>query len=157
MPKTPTPLRRKATEGQEKPDREILHLKEQLARALADYANLEKRTEKLSDELFSLSSQRIVKKLLPILDMLLDANKHLKDAGLAIVVKAFEEVLGSEGYTKIEPKDGDKFEETKEEAIDVLETDVKDEDNSIGSTALVGWMQGESIVRPAKVVVKKYK
>lgn len=144
-------------QNKQKLNPEVELLKSQLTRALADYANLEKRTKRLSEELYSLSSQRIILKLLPILDMLSDAQEHLRDGGLSIVIKEFEDVLSSEGYKKIEPKEGERFNAELEEAVEVVETDDKDKDNNIVSTSLVGWMQKDNVVRPAKVIVSKSK
>lgn len=138
--------------------RRVEELQTQLARALADYDNLQKRVERQSIELYLGASQRIVKQLLPILDMLGDAQNHLKDAGLAITIKEFEEVLKNEGYEKITPKIGDKFNEQINEAVDTIATENKNDDNTIAETSLVGWRQGGgSIIRPAKVMVKKFK
>lgn len=131
-------------------------LKSQLVRALADYDNLQKRTDKLTSELYLLSSQRVVRKLMPILDMLYGAQEHLKDGGLSIVVKEFEQVLYEEGYVKISPSAGESFDETSMEAIEVLESDKKDSNNTIEKVSLVGWKQGENVIRPAKVVVRKF-
>lgn len=142
----------------QKKSAEVEILKNQLARTLADYDNLEKRVERQSLELYLNASSRIVKQLLPILDMIGDAQKHLQDAGLAITIKEFEEVLFGEGYKKIFPGEGEEFNETKHEAVDVVETENENEDNTVASVTLTGWEFGEgSIIRPAKVVVKKFK
>ncbi len=134
---------------------EVELLKSQLVRALADYDNLQKRTEKMTSELYFISSQRVIKRLLPILDMLYGAQEHLKDGGLSIVIKEFEQVLYDDGFEKIEPKSDEIFNELTMEAIEVLETAGQDLDNTIEKVSLVGWKQGEQIVRPAKVVVRK--
>jgi molecular chaperone GrpE (heat shock protein) len=77
--------------------------------------------------------------------------------GLAITIKEFEEVLFGEGYKKIFPEPGEEFNETRHEAVDVVETENKNEDNTVASVTLTGWEFGEgSIIRPAKVVVKKF-
>lgn len=142
--------------AKKKDNPEIEILKNQLARTLADYDNLQKRIERQSIELYANASQRIIKQLLPILDMLNDAQKHLNDAGLAITIKEFEDILKNEGYEKINPEVGSEFDPNNNEVVDVVETGKKDEDNKIESVSLVGWIQGESIIRPAKVVVKKF-
>ena len=75
----------------------VSELKGQLARALADYDNLRKRADEEKDALFKYSSQRIIAGLLPILDMLEAAQKHINDQGLAIAIKEFKDLLREEG------------------------------------------------------------
>ena len=64
-------------------------MKNQLARALADYDNLRKRVEGEKDAWEKIAASKVVLRLLPVLDMTLEAQKHLKDAGLAIVIGEF--------------------------------------------------------------------
>ena len=80
---------------------EIKQLKNQLARALADYDNLRKRVESTKQDLVYSASLRIISQLLPVLDQLEQANAHLKDQGLAISLQNFREVLKLEGYEEI--------------------------------------------------------
>ena len=84
-------------------------LKNQLARALADYDNLVKRVEREKSEHRQLLVSRFVLQLLPILDTLYDAQNHLSDSGLAITIKEFEELLKSEGVEQIAVTRGDKL------------------------------------------------
>jgi len=137
---------------------ELEALKSQLARALADYDNLQKRTDRQRIELMQSASSRIVTRLLPILDMLENAQHHLADPGLAITIKEFKELLQLEGFEEMKVNVGDKFDEQNHEAIDVLETKSQDEDNTIGEVSLTGWKQFEGQpLRVAKVKVKKFK
>jgi molecular chaperone GrpE len=96
-------------------------LKNQLARALADYDNLVKRIERERHDLEKLSSLKIILKLLPVLDNLRVVLAHLKDPGLAIALKDFEEVLKSEDIEEIEAKQGGKFDHNLHEATEVTQ------------------------------------
>ena len=95
------------------------YLKNQLARALADYDNLRKRTESERSDYKKFANLTLVLKLLPTLDMLYEAQDHLKDAGIAITIAEFEKILKEEQVQKIEVKKGNKFDENLHEAIEV--------------------------------------
>ena len=129
------------------------NLKNQLARALADYDNLVKRVEREKESLADIASLSLVKRLVLPIDMLYETQKHLNDTGLAIVINEFEMVLSDFGVEKIEPKIGEKFDEKLHEVVEVVPGD---KDNSIASVILVGWRYKKGIViRHAKVKVYK--
>lgn len=128
-------------------------LKSQLARTLADYDNLKKRTDEEKISFLKYSSRQIIEKLLPILDNLENANNHLKDAGLAITIGEFKRILNEEGLIEIRPIVGDEFNEQTMEAIEIVEGEVE---NTVSEIVLTGWQFDENnIVRHAKVKVYK--
>lgn len=139
-------------------DNSVEILKAQLARALADYDNLQKRVDRERADWLKLSNARLILRLLSILDMLQDAAAHASDPGLAIIDKEFREVLKDEGVVEIDLKTGDKFDENLAEVIEVLETQEKSGDNTIAQVSQTGWqnMDGQ-VLRHAKVKVNKYK
>jgi len=100
-------------------------LKEQLARALADYDNLRKRIEREKEDLGKLANIKLVIRLLPVFDMLEGAQRHLSDSGLAITIEEFMKVLKEEGIEKIESAPGDKFDEEVHEVVEVVDKDSK--------------------------------
>ncbi len=127
-------------------------LQEQLARALADYDNLQKRFDRQKDSMQSLASLGLIVKLLPLLDMLEEAQKHLQDSGLAIAITEFYNILKSENVEKIMLNEGDKFDV---EVCEAIET-VSGEEGKIAEIVLSGWRFTDSlIIRPAKVKVGK--
>jgi molecular chaperone GrpE len=129
-------------------------LKEQLARALADYDNLRKRIEREKEALENLASLKLILRLLPILDNLRAAQNHLKDAGLAITIGEFENLLKDEGIEEIKPNRGDAFDHNLHEVIEVVEN--CQEENRIEEVVLSGWRFKDGIiVRHAKVKVGK--
>lgn len=133
---------------------EILNLKTQLARALADYDNLSKRTEEEKSIWIRVAIQNVVQKLLPILDTFETAQVHLKDSGLAIAISQLKAVFTEEGLVEISPKAGDEFDPELHEAIDSVE-----EPKNAGKIAEVytkGWRFNEgAVVRYSKVRVYK--
>ena len=130
-------------------------LKDQLARALADYDNLKKRTDEEKTTWMKFSSLNIISKLLPVLDMIENAQKHLQDQGLAISIGEFINVLKDEGLVVINPNIGDEFNEDEMEAIEVVEGT---SDNVISEVVVPGWKFKDGIVvRHAKVKVFKVK
>ena len=133
-------------------------LKGQLARAMADYDNLRRRTDEEKSLWIKFSSQTIITKLLTILDMIESAQEHLKDQGLAIAVLEFKKVLDEEGVEEIMPKVGDEFNHELHEAIESVEGDKK---GKIAEVMVSGWKykdlpagrQGGNVLRFAKVKV----
>ncbi|HET7099226.1 MAG TPA: nucleotide exchange factor GrpE [Patescibacteria group bacterium] len=128
-------------------------IKNQLARTLADYDNLVKRVERERDEVKKVLSLRLILKLLSVLDGLENAQEHLKDQGLAITIIEFKKVLNEEGLTEIKSSVGNEFDENTMEAVEVVPGK---SDNTVASTALVGYKFSDgTVVRHARVVVTK--
>lgn len=136
-----------------KKNKEVNELKDQLARALADYDNLKKRAEAERATLTKIASLKLIVRLLSVYDMLVNAQKHLGDAGLEISINEFREVLKSEGVEEIKVFPKDDFNENLHEAIEVVSGGQKDK---IKEVVLPGWQYEEgTVVRHAKVVVSK--
>lgn len=137
-------------------DIETVQLKEQLARALADYDNLVKRVEREKEELVFRSSLGLILRLLPIVDNLRQAMVHLKDAGLAITLGELENILKEEGIEEIRVKSGDKFDHELCEVTEVVENSAHD--NKIVEVVLSGWKYVDGpVIRHVKVKVGKAK
>ena len=127
-------------------------LKNQLARALADYDNLRKRVEREKEDWEKLASLKFILRFLPILDNLRAAQNHLKDAGLAITIGELENLLKDEGIEEIKPNKGDNFDHNLQEVTEVVEN--CKEENKIEEVLLSGWKFKEGLViRHAKVKV----
>ena len=133
------------------------HLKEQLARALADYDNLRKRVEREREDFGRLVNVRLVVRMLPVYDMLEGAQGHLNDTGIAITLEEFAKVLKEEGIEKIETKPGDKFDEEIHEAIEADDPPAggKGKESRVTKVILSGWRITDGpIIRPVKVKAK---
>lgn len=133
---------------------ELLNLKVQLARALADYDNLRKRSEEERGIWIKVATQNLVQKILPVIDTLETAQKHLNDPGLAIAASQLKAVLEEEGLEEIAPESGEMFNPELHEAIDSLEDGKKT--GKIAEVFAKGWRFTDGlIVRYAKVKVYK--
>lgn len=136
-------------------------LKSQLARMMADYDNLRKRTEAEKELWIKFSAEKVLIKLFPVLDMLESAQKHLKDQGLAIATGEFKKVLSEEGVEEILPEKDDVFDPREHEAVESVEGGKK---GHISELVLSGWKFSDKIkdmdvkiIRPAKVIVYGHK
>ncbi len=126
-------------------------LENQLRRTLADYQNLERRIEEERKLLGKLTAALLIEKLLPVLDNIESAQKHLNDPGLDLVVKQFREVLDSEGVEEIH-SEGQEFDPNLHEAI---ETQAGEEDNKIMKVLAKGYKIEDKVIRPARVIVSR--
>lgn len=133
-------------------------LKDQLARVMADYANLQKRTDEERSTMYKLASISFMTKILPVLDNLKQAQKHVNDSGIAIIIGQLETLAKDEGFEEIKISLGDDFNEMTSEAVDIVETLDENEDNKVSEVVLSGWKYSDgTIVRHSRVKVFKLK
>lgn len=136
-------------------DLKTQEMQNQLVRVMADYDNLKKRVEKERADIFKFASYSIINKLLPLIDMLEEAQNHLHDQGLAIALGEFQNVLKNEGAEKIMSKIGEKFDEKIHEALEAVEGGEK---GTIAESVLCGYkMDDDTMIRYEKVKVFKGK
>src|SRR5579859_5053885 len=136
-------------------NQEVELLKGQLARALADYENLQRRTNEEKITWIKFATQKFINNLLPMFDIFEASLKHTNDQGLAMGINQLKELLKDEGLEDIKPKEGDIFDENLHEAIDTKEGKVEDE-RKIAELILPGWKFVDgNVVRHAKVRVFK--
>src|SRR3989344_7982238 len=144
----------KQPKSRSKPKAETIEtnqLKNQLTRVLADYDNLRKRVESEKAQFEKFSNLRLILKLLPVLDILRQAQVHTKDPGIAITIKEFEEALKTEGIEEVNVKAGDRFDP---EAHEVVEVVPGKDNNNISEVVLSGWSFTDGpVIRHAKVKV----
>jgi len=140
-----------------KTDSDIQELQKQIEewkgkylRALADYQNLEKRTQNEKDELRKLAAEIVLARMLPVVDTLTKAKDHIMDAGLNLAYKELETAFAELGFTKIDVT-GKKFNPHEMECIEV----VAGEDNMVVEELLSGYKLHDKIVRVAQVKVGK--
>ena len=124
-------------------------LKEKLARALADYDNLEKRVAAGRREWAGLAKIGIFDKLLPILDDLERAETFLKNEGLRLAMDQFRSLLTSESVVEVDARPGTKFDPEKMDCVAL----VPGKKNHVGLLVQKGYSLGERVIRPAKVEV----
>src|SRR3989344_6709158 len=140
----------KKTKVSEQKQEKTQELENQLKRALADYQNLERRVEEERRLLSQLSSAILIEKFLPVLDNLENAQKHLNDEGLDIVIKQFKDILSTEGGEEIE-SEGTHFDPHFHEAVD---TEEGPEKGKIVKVIRKGYKIGDKELRAAQVVVE---
>lgn len=129
-------------------------IKDQLARALADYDNLRKRSEEEKQLWVRFSSMQMVEKLLPVLDILESAQKHmnnsglpLNDQGLSIAVGEFKKVLAEEGLEEIKPKTDTAFDPQLHDAVESI---AGGKEGQIAEVILCGWKFKDEVGLPAE-------
>jgi molecular chaperone GrpE len=146
-------------------------------RALADFENYKKRTEVEKKEVVEFAKEVTVAKLLPTLDTLEQALKHMpvvsgqwlvgsEDAkgfekqyanwqtGINGLVMQLDKVLEEMGVKKIESV-GKKFDPHFHEAVRELETEA--EDGTVIEEFQSGFELNGKVIRPSQVVISKKK
>ena len=119
-------------------------------RALADYQNLEKRVAQQQQQFVRFSTAAFITKLLPVVDHLERASKHLNDRGIQMIVKQLEDILESEEVKVIEVL-GKPFDHLTMECVDQADG----EKDKVIEVVENGYMIGDQVLRPAKVRVGK--
>ena len=127
---------------------QVLEAENKWKRALADYENLVKRTQREKENFFKFANRRLLEKLLGVLDDLELCRKHLDDQGLNLGVEKFKELLESEGVKEIEVL-GKNFDPQLMEAVEMT----AGPKNKVVEVVAKGYLLNETILRPAKVKV----
>lgn len=131
-------------------EQQIINLTDKWKRALADYANLEKRVQIEKENFIKFSNAGLVDKLLAVLDDLERAEKHLKNKGLTLAVNQFRSVLKTEGVGEIEVL-GTRFDPNSMDCVEM----VKGKKNMVMEIVQKGYLLNNKILKPAKVKVGK--
>lgn len=131
-----------------KPLSETKDFENRLKRALADYANLEKRIVREKEAFVKFANARLLDKLFLVLDDLERCQKHLKNKGLSLANDQFKEVLASEGVKEMKVL-GRKFDP---ETMDATEMTAGPK-NKVVEVVLKGYYLNDKVLRPAKVKV----
>ncbi len=119
-------------------------------RALADYQNLEKRQISQQAVYVKQGIKDFIKEMLVVLDSLYQAEEHLNDNGLKLVIKEFEEILKKNGVVKIETLD-QMFDPSTMECLEVVEG----EEGKVTAELRRGYLFDGDLLRPAQVKVGK--
>ena len=126
-------------------------LENQLKRTLADYQNLEKRVAEDRAEWIKMANKQLLLRLLPALDGLMLAEKHTKDQGIALSIKAMLDALKTEGVEKIEVA-GKDFDPNTMECVQVIEGK---ENGKVAEELRAGFTLYGKVLRPTQVAVGK--
>ena len=124
---------------------------DQLMRCRADLDNVLKRSAREKEENIKYASEKLVCKLLPVLDSLEQAAKH--DQGSNVLYMQLLSVLASEGLAPIEAM-GMKFDPYRHEALYQVESE-EAEEGSVVEEIQKGYLFGGHVIRFSKVAVAK--
>lgn len=133
---------------------EIEKLRTQLARVLADYDNLKKRTDKEREEFTRYANQKLIERLLPAMELFDRVREHVSDPGLEMALDQLKQTIRQAGVAEIAPLVGEKFDETRHEVVETVSPDDNDRVGTIATVIRWGaaWIDGRLIL-PAKVKV----
>jgi molecular chaperone GrpE len=127
-----------------------------LKRVAADFENYRKRVARDQESLVARAHERLVKELLPVLDGLelaLDASRDTGtrsvEEGVRLVHQELQAALRREGLAEIETNG--RFDPHIHEALLSQPSDA--EEGSVLEVVQKGYMLGDRVVRPARVVV----
>jgi len=130
--------------------KQVEELKNKYLRALADYQNLERRTQEEKDQARIRASEFIIQRLLPVVDTFKRASEHIKDTGLDLAFKELAAVLEEQDVTRIETV-GKPFNPHEMECVEV----VKGDDQTVVAETLAGYKMHGRVLRVAQVKVGK--
>ena len=122
-----------------------------LMRCRADLDNVLKRSAREKEENIQYASEKLICKLLPLLDSLEQASKH--DEGSRVLCMQLESVLSGEGLAPIDAR-GLKFDPYRHEALCQVETLEQDE-GTVVDEIQKGYIFNGHVIRFSKVAVAK--
>ena len=157
--------RDKLTKQKQDSERKAADYLERLQRLQADMENLQKFTRRQSEAATKQASERILTKLLPILDALQQAEGMAQSSsslptdeiavGLKMLHKQLMDILSSEGLEEI-PSVGKTLDPGRHEVVSYVETDDTPE-NTVVEEIRKGYTLNGKVVRPSLVVVTRAK
>ncbi len=129
-------------------DEQIKTLEERFLRSVADYQNLQRRTNEERANFIAFASEGLLKKIVEVLDDLENCVAHIDDAGLRSIVEKLKKILKSEGVEEIKTEDAS-FEADLHEAIETVDG----EKDKVIKTYRKGYKLNDKLLRPAMVSV----
>ena len=124
---------------------------DQLLRCRAELDNTIKRAAREKEVLAGRASERLISKLLPVLDSLDQAAKQVE--GMDRVRRQLLDVLKTEGLEPIVSK-GEKFDPYRHEALMMVESDEYDQ-GTVTEEVQRGYAMNGRVIRFSKVLVSK--
>ncbi len=125
----------------------INQLESSLARALADYANLERRYSEQSSAVIKFATSSLLTKLLDIRDHLVMASQALKDQSVTMILGSLDKLLVDEGITEV--KTDGLYDPTSMEC----QEQVNGEKDKVVQVIRNGYLLHGRVLRAARVVV----
>ncbi|MFH1610844.1 MAG: nucleotide exchange factor GrpE [Patescibacteria group bacterium] len=128
-------------------------------RAMVDYENFKKQSEKEKEEFVKFANTNLVMSLIPVYNNLKLALEHSPDddwaKGIDHIQKQFNQVLEHNGVDEVLPKIGGKFNPEEHEAVEQnLKHNQQNTENKISKIISCGYKLNNKVFIPAKVIVK---
>jgi len=124
---------------------------DRLLRSAAELENVMKRAAKEREDSAKYASEKLVCKLLPVLDSLDRASLH--DEGMKVLHQQFLDILKGEGLMPVESV-GKKFDPYRHEALFQVKREDLEED-TVAEEIQKGYLFGPRVIRFSKVAVAK--
>lgn len=143
----------------EKLTEEAAQTKDLLMRTAAEFDNYKKRTQREAERIGADARAAFAKQLLPIVDNLERAEQNtLADTedykkGIDMTTKQFFEILKNLGLEEIDAKD-QVFDPNFHYAVSQVENEEAESD-TVAEVFQKGYKMGDTVIRPAMVVVNK--
>lgn len=129
-------------------EEKLAESEEKWKRALADYQNLQRRTEEEKLAIVAFANKNLLLQLLNVLDTLEATTQHLQDKALDLTVKQFYDVLKGQSVEPINTT-GEVF---NPEVMECVDTNTGEE-GKVLSELKKGYTMHGKVLRPALVVV----
>lgn len=143
-------------------EEELAALKDRQLRLAAEFDNYRKRVAREHTETIARAQSSLLARFADILDDLDRFAHHSETAtkealleGFELVERKIRGVLEGAGLEKIDPA-GAPFDPNTMEALTSMPTDNPEEDDTVGSVFQPGYRYHGTLIRPARVVVRKY-
>ena len=139
-------------------EKKLSEYDEKLQRALADYQNLERRTQvEISQRVSSKTNDLLLNFINIYEDFIRAENSLSKDKintdGIQAVIKNMENLLAENDIKPIDAV-GEIFDPQIHEAVSTIEDNLLD-DGTITQEVSKGYFSGKAILKPSKVIVSK--
>lgn len=148
MKKTQDQPKQKAEEVMVEQKNEADEWKLKYLRALADYQNLEKRSDERVSHVRMYAAEMVLSRLLPVVDTFSKVQEHIKDPGLDLAYKELLSVLTEQGVSRIEVV-GKEFNPEEMDCIEV----VSGKENEVVEEVMPGYRFRDKVLRVARVKV----
>lgn len=136
---------------------QVKDYKDRYLRALADYQNLLKRSDKEFSNGWYNGQNKIIEELIPFFDDFDRLVENVSDQiGANYVRSTLERSLKTNNISVINPNEGDVFDENFHDAIMVVPTMHKNLDNHVKAVFTKGYKHNDYVIRYAGVSVYKY-
>lgn len=143
----------------------LMELQESLnswKRCLADFDNYKKRQVENQKEFTQYAAEGVITDMLPILDNFHAATEHIPAGetdnpwvtGIMFIQQQMEKVFEESGVTKIDIKIGDEFDPHTMETVKGDNNDALSDDAKVEKIVQPGYMIGQKVLRPVRVVLK---